>query len=409
MLEILNDLKPFLPSKKEQAKIIETLRKESQIKTIKKEYECIFLALDNRIKYRPCEYLYENKSQKYLNERDFIKKHYENIKINIFCTDKTHKKYKNSKSQTIIKINQKTSIIPQISTHLKASKKYILPLINLDNKQIVELVKLSKIYNIKFIEFKKHNKKILVRNVSNLYKENFTNLAFIMHEFSRNIKMPFVSTDEPLYLHLKEFGDYLLAGNFELFLPLYKKIIKKVNGLDKNSIFYPFKLQITNILQGFRINEMVFDNYKHKALVLFENHLMLAKVFYDRGYYLNSLIMLKEGFDVGVYQYFMGDFGLKIAKSTKFSVFWNGIFKNSELDDFAKKYLKSIYKIRCKIAKIRNAFVHLEGLENQKNLIRDLNEILCNINQILNQYSMIKIEPYKEQIANKIKEKLQLN
>lgn len=409
MLEILNDLKPFLPNKKEQAQIIEKLNKKTQKQPEQKEYECIFLALDDRIKEKSREFLYEEKALKCLNEREFIKKYFKNIKFNIFCTDKTIHRFKNSKNQNIIKLRKNTNSISQIKLYLRQNKNYIFPITNFSKCQLVELLGLSKTYQLKLLEFKKQNKKIMVSSIKNLHEKDNVNLLFIINEFSRNIKMPFISTDEPLYLYLKEFAQYFLAGNFELFLPLHKKIIKKLNILEKNSIFYPFIKEIKSILDSFRINELNFDNYKHSGLILFENHLCLAKVFYDKGYYLNSLIMLKEGFDIGIYQYFMGDFGIKIARKSKFSVFWNGILKNKELDDFAKKYLKIIYKIRCKIAKIRNAFVHLEGLKNQNQFIKELGDILSNINQILNQHSMIKIKPYKEQIEKIIKEKLEEN
>ncbi|WP_172233018.1 hypothetical protein [Campylobacter canadensis] len=84
MLEILNDLKPFLPSKKEQAKILAKIKKETKIKQENKYHECILISLDAKMKLNSSKYTYENKSQKYLNERDFIKKYYKNIKFNIF-------------------------------------------------------------------------------------------------------------------------------------------------------------------------------------------------------------------------------------------------------------------------------------------------------------------------------------
>ncbi|MBT0880680.1 hypothetical protein, partial [Campylobacter sp. 2018MI27] len=67
MLEILNDLKPFLPSKKEQAKIIAKLKKETKSKQENKYHECILISLDARMKSNSAKYTYENKSKKYLN------------------------------------------------------------------------------------------------------------------------------------------------------------------------------------------------------------------------------------------------------------------------------------------------------------------------------------------------------
>lgn len=61
MLEILNDLKPFLPSKKEQAKILAKHKKESIIKNMQQGYECIYLAFESEVLPANLTYIYENK------------------------------------------------------------------------------------------------------------------------------------------------------------------------------------------------------------------------------------------------------------------------------------------------------------------------------------------------------------
>ena len=407
MLEILNDLKPFLPSKKEQAKILAKLKKETKIKQENKYHECILISLDARIKLNSTKYTYENKSQKYLNERDFIKKHYKNIKFNIFCSSSTCKQFRKIKNQDLFLIDSKKDIVSQITQRLDINKKYLFVLNNQKISKLIDFLNLSKLYDIDFLEFKKDKLEIKVDKIKGLFESSFSNVAFVLREFSSTLKMPYLSTNEPLYMQLREFARILQFAKYKEIFTLYEKIKFNIDNLEKNSIFYPFRQEILGIFRFFRINEIKINIENDKSLSTFNNYLILAKLFCEKEYYINSAIALKDGIDVGIYRYFVGDFGIHLVRENKFGFFWNEIFKDENLSEYIKKYLKTIFKLRCKVSNIRNNFVHLESKKDNQILIKELKVIIQNIEQIFNSSALIKLEPYKEHIAKKIRQKLQ--
>lgn len=408
MLEILNDLKPFLPSKKEQAKILAKHRKESIIKNMQQGYECIYLAFESEVLSANLTYIYENKSIKCLNEREFIKKIFKNIKIKIFCTKTSKKSFRDSKIQTIITLDEKYPFISQITQHLNKSSKYILAFSKVEPKFLMELANLSKVYDIEFLDFKQNDNCIKVSKINGLFEEDFSNVAFALNQFELSLKMPYLPTNEHLYVCLKDFSRLLLTGNITAFMPKYIKIKNHLDNLDKTSIFYPFRKYILNILNSFRINE-IKNSKKDDNFMIFNNYLLLARLFYIKGYFINSAILLKEGIDYGVYDYFMGDYNIKAAKKDRFNLFWQSFLSDANINAYIKRYLRAIYEIRCDVARIRNSFVHIEGLFYYSEHEKNLKTILDNIHQLFNPYALSKLEPYKEQIAKKIRQKLQSN
>ncbi|MBZ7987764.1 hypothetical protein [Campylobacter canadensis] len=409
MLEILNDLKPFLPSKKEQAKILAKIKKETKIKQENKYHECILISLDAKMKLNSSKYTYENKSQKYLNERDFIKKYYKNIKFNIFYSNSTYKQFRKTKNQDLFLIDNNKDIIPQIVQRLDVNKKYLFVLNNQNTSKTIEFLNLSKLYDIDFLEFKKDKSEINVYKINGLFESSFSNVAFVLREFSSTLKMPYLSTNEPLYMQLRELARVLQFAKYKEIFTLYEKIKLNIENLEKDSIFYPFRQEILGIFRLFRINEIKINIENDKSLSTFNNYLILAKLFCDKEYYINSALALKDGIDVGIYRYFVGDFGVHLVRENKFGFFWNEIFKDENLSEYIKKYLKIIFKLRCKVASIRNNFVHLENKKDNQILIKELKVIIQNIEQIFNPSALTKLEPFKKQIAKKIMQKLQAN
>ncbi|MBT0884829.1 hypothetical protein [Campylobacter sp. 2018MI10] len=221
--------------------------------------------------------------------------------------------------------------------------------------------------------------------------------------------MPYLSTNEPLYMQLREFARILQFAKYKEIFILYEKIKINIENLKKDSIFYPFRQEILGIFNFFRIDEIKINVEDDKNLSVFNNYLILSKLFCEKEYYINSAIALKDGIDVGIYRYFVGDFGVHLVRENKFGFFWNEIFKTEGLNEYIKKYLKMIFILRCKVSNIRNNFVHLENKKDNQNLIKELKEIIENIEQIFNPSALNKLETFKKQIAKKIRQKLQSN
>ncbi|MBZ7986094.1 hypothetical protein AVANS14531_07075 [Campylobacter sp. Cr9] len=415
MFDILNELKPFLPDKEKQAEILANLKakKEAKPKLLKhKNIECIFLSLDARKKSKKCIYKYEDIEFNCESEIGFLKKLYPDIKVNIFCTEKTQKTHKYHMGQKLIKITNDEKLFSQISNHLKLKTQYIFIINNLKNHHLAKALNLVKYYNIELLDFLKLKNKVQVSKIQNEFDESYSNVLFALNEFENTLKMPFLDTKEPLFLAFKDFSKFLLLGNYERFISAYKTIITITTSISKTSIFKPFKEHILNIFKRFGFDKLNITKSKANSyhFVDFKNFLIVAKLFYDKSYYLNSAIMLKEGINLSIYKYFLDDFGGKFSNNDKQIVFWyvfSEIERYNELSIDVIKHIKLLNQARAKVSDVRNAFVHLECGMDYELLIKELKICLDTTELVFLKSALSNLKQHKHFLISKVKEILQ--
>ncbi|MBT0881647.1 hypothetical protein, partial [Campylobacter sp. 2018MI27] len=97
--------------------------------------------------------------------------------------------------------------------------------------------------------------------------------------------MPYLSTNEPLYMQLREFARILQFAKYKEIFILYEKIKINIENLKKDSIFYPFRQEILGIFNFFRIDEIKINVEDDKNLSVFNNYLILSKLFCEKEYY----------------------------------------------------------------------------------------------------------------------------
>lgn len=178
---------------------------------------------------------------------------------------------------------------------------------------------------------------------------DISKMSFILTTFKQTLKVPLLTNfNSPLYLALKNFSENIVSNQFNKILNTdYPKLIDEIKKAQNSSYSFLDEL-LESIYQEIRFIEDIKDQPEHIQFFY------LAKLFFDKKYYLHVVSYLVEGIPLYVFNHLKNK--KKLATNIKYDYYLSREINNKIA--FNNNF-SNLYKLRNDVKNIRNNLAHI--------------------------------------------------
>lgn len=375
--------------------------------------------------YEPCDELkthHNFKSAEFSSPINYLNSLYKNKDFVIFTTDKTRAFVRNSKHRIIYDTNKDFfKILKDLSKHLLSGASYIIDVSEiLENYALMmPILNLAKLYDFTLVKITKQSKtKYKINKISTETNDNFSNISYILSHFKATLKAPMINIDDTFYKLLRYFSNMVFLNNPKLFVSIIKDMQKELLRIkvEKNSIFYPFVGSIEQMFDELGLSKIKLCSMPKYGEIfsIFDDYFTLARMFLDRGYYLNAAILMYEGINYGLYTYIMQSSSKKYSykqKMTSLQMIIRSLPSISlKLNNLKTRViLKDIDRLSYNISDVRNTLTHINIQSDFNRKIKDLDGYLNELFNVFSHSNLAILEQDRFIIASEIERYLNDN